>query len=130
MSPLAAEQAMRDMIKLAGHEVESLLMSDAWRHLAKDADKIFCEAPMAAVDGNDLMTAVADLLILTKSGDYRIVDFKTTQSDQKHARTLCQLRGYFDQVNHYRRILARCKPGATISGYVVFVNPVNVVNCD
>jgi ATP-dependent helicase/nuclease subunit A len=124
------EDSMSAIIKLARSEVDQLLGSHAWLNLIKDAQKTFCEAPMAAVDGHNLISAVADLLILTKSGDYRIVDFKTTQSDQQHAKAICEYRGYFDQVNHYRKILERCKPGVKISGHIVFVNPVYVIDCD
>lgn len=126
----APEESISAMIKLAEHEVGQLLKSEAWLNLVKDADRIFCEAPMAAVVENNLVSAVADLVILTKTGNYRIVDFKTTQLDKKHARAVCQHRGYFEQVKYYQRILERCTPGVTTSGHIVFVNPVCVIDCD
>lgn len=129
-SALVNEQHMVEMIQLARQEVDQLLKSDLWIKLVNDADKVLCEVPMASIDGNNLISAVADLLIITKSGVYRVVDFKTTQSDQQHARELCQKRGYFDQVNNYRRIIERSQPGAKTSGHVLFVNPVCVINCD
>jgi ATP-dependent exoDNAse (exonuclease V) beta subunit len=129
-SALMNEQRVTEMAQLARQEVDQLLKSDVWLKLVHDADKVLCEVPMASIDGNNLMNAVADLLIITKAGVYRIVDFKTTQADQQHARALCQKRGYFDQVNNYRRILQRSMPGATTSGHILFVNPVCVINCD
>lgn len=130
VSSLVTEQSVTEMTELARQEVDQLLKSDVWLKLVYDADKVLCEVPMASMDGNNLMSAVADLLIITKAGVYRVVDFKTSQTDQRHARELCQQRGYFAQVNSYRRILERSMPGATTSGHVLFVNPVCVINCD
>jgi ATP-dependent exoDNAse (exonuclease V) beta subunit len=83
---------------------------------------------MAALDGDNLVNAVADLVVRRGDGNFRVIDFKTTQTSPEKARELCKANGYLEQVMDYRDILKKCHPEKKITGHIVFVNPVCVVD--
>jgi ATP-dependent exoDNAse (exonuclease V) beta subunit len=119
-----------DLLAIAQKEVSALLESTTWQDLLADATEIYCELPMAALDGDSLVNAVADLVVRRGDGNFRVIDFKTTQTSPEKARELCKANGYLDQVMDYRDILKKCHPEKNITGHIVFVNPVCVVNAD
>jgi ATP-dependent helicase/nuclease subunit A len=117
-----------DLLAIARKEVSDLLASSTWKDLLADATEIYCELPMAALDGDNLVNAVADLVVRRGDGSFTVIDFKTTQTSPEKARELCKANGYLDQVMDYRDILKKCHPDKNITGHIVFVNPVCIVD--
>lgn len=120
--------ASLNLLKIAKLDVSKFLESATWEDLSKHAKRIFCELPMAAIQDDQLINAISDLVIERQDGSYTVVDFKTSLVDQPSAKTLCQTRGYADQVRLYCEILRKAKKGAIVKGHVVFVNPTHLVD--
>ena len=123
-----SEDLVKSLLSIASEEVDGLLKSSQWQTLISDAADIYCEIPMAAIDGDNLINAVADLVVRRNNGSYRVIDFKTSQISPEMAREHCKTKGYFEQVKDYCDILKKCHPEANITGHIVFVNPVCVVD--
>lgn len=117
------------LLSLAEGEITRLFAHSSWASLTHDADEFLCEVPLAGVHEDYLVNAVADLMILTKDGSCRIVDFKTSQIREEQASQFCKSQGYFEQVQEYCKIVRKYWPEKVVSGYVLFVNPVLLVNC-
>lgn len=122
------DSTSHELLMAAKSDISKFLDSAIWGDLTNGAKKIFCELPMAAIQDDQLINAISDLVIEYNDGSYRVVDFKASRVDESSAANLCQTRGYADQVKLYCQILGKAKKGAIVKGHVVFVNPTYLVD--
>jgi ATP-dependent helicase/nuclease subunit A len=125
---LSAERT-KELVELSLTDTQNLLLSsDIWNKLTADAVEYYCETPMATIKDDALINAVADLIVRRSDGSYRVIDFKTSQVSKENAEDFCKSRGYLAQVKDYCDILKKAYPDANVSGHILFVNPVVVVD--
>lgn len=123
-----SESEMERLIGLATSDISILLESDAWKTIIADAQAIHCELPMAEIQGENLVNAISDMVVIRNDGSIRVIDFKTSTVDPKHALAFCKSKGYENQVNAYKQIIKNAFKDVPVTGHILFTNPVCLVD--
>ena len=121
-----------DLITMAKLDVVNLLESNIWKDLIHNAAHVHTEVPMASIDGQDLLSAKADLIIEYIDQSLAVIDFKTITlqpnlDDPEGLRTACSKLGYTDQVEDYCRLATAAFKRSKVRGVVLFTNPLRTV---
>jgi len=112
------------LLDTAKAEAQTVIASKIWAELTTNAQALHSEMPMAIISGDNLLNAKADLVIQSKNGSIKVIDFKTMPINPDHARQICLEKGYFEQVSQYCNIATKAFRTQSVSGHILFTNPV------
>ncbi len=124
--PLSDKEILQ-VLALAKSDVSALLASATWTKLMANAKSVLSEVPMAHITGETMINAKADLIIVSSDGPIKVVDYKTIPFEGGDASKFCAEHGYTQQVKDYCDIAKKSFAIANVSGYVLFTNPILLV---
>jgi len=121
-------ESLLEFLDTAKAEAQTVISSIIWSKLTTNVQALHSEMPMAIISGDNLLNAKADLVIQFKNGSIKVIDFKTMPINPDHARQICLEKGYFEQVSQYCNITAQAFKTTSVSGHILFTNPVCLVD--
>lgn len=98
----------------AERSVQTLLNSDAWREIFTDHRWAKAELRIAALDNDELIHGIIDLLVAYPDKRLLIVDYKTMNSKQQ------SIIDYRPQLSIYRRAVQKLHPDHQIDSAILF----------
>jgi ATP-dependent exoDNAse (exonuclease V) beta subunit len=119
---LSAQISSEQMIEALEKEINSILDDTCWKTIKSLGEKAWSEQNIIHLDGDQLIRGSIDLLIRTNTGDFWVIDHKTTE-EACHSSDLLGLatkHNYTAQIAAYVAAVKAMYPEAKVNGAIFY----------